>query len=397
MVESLASLTAAEDDMLGAVVQKRSKIVFRRGEGMHLFDSDDRRFLDMTSAQGVAMLGHAHPLMREALERQAALLMSLPSFLYGETRGRFLQKLSEVLPPHLPHVYLCNSGSEAIEVAIKFAKLATGRTSLVAASKGFHGRTAGAFTLTWSPKTKERFAPLLPDVSHTPYNRPERLSEAVSEETAGFFLEVVQGEGGVNQGSDEFLREAQNACREQGALLIVDEIQTGFGRTGKWFGFQHSDLEPDIVCLAKGLGAGFPMGAVAYSSKVREKLFLGAHGSTFGGNPLACAAGLAALTAYQDLDIIGNAQRMGEYLFQILQEKLAGMRVVRQIRGRGLLIGVELRTLAGPFMKQLMEEHQVLVLNAGPRVLRLLPALIVEPSHADEAAEAMATVLGAKA
>ena len=395
METSHAALAALEEQILGGVVAKRNQVVFQRGEGMFLFDTEGNKYLDFTSAQGVAFLGHAHPVMQQALARQAAQLMSLPSFLYGETRGLFLQKLAEILPPHLPHVYLCNSGAEAVEVALKFARLATGRTSLVAASKGFHGRTAGALSLTWAPKTKEQFAPLLPAVTHTPYNRADKLADTVTEDTAGLFLEVVQGEGGVNVGQTEFLQHAQQVCRSRKTLLIVDEIQTGFGRTGHWFGFQHDNLQPDIVCMAKGLGAGFPMGAVAFTAEVQERLFVGAHGSTFGGNPLACAAGLAALTAYQELDTVGNALCMGEYLLHGLRKKAGHLRIVRDIRGRGLLLGIELRTHAGPLLQTLMLEHGMLMLNAGPRVLRLLPPLIVEQQHADTAIDAVSSVLAA--
>jgi len=390
-----AALVALEDQMLGGVVAKRSPIVFRSGEGMFLFDTQGHKYLDFTSAQGIAFLGHAHPVMQQALARQAAQLTSLPSFLYGETRGRFLQKLAAILPPHLPHVYLCNSGAEAIEVALKFARLATGRDALVAASKGFHGRTAGALTLTWSPKTKERLAPLWPTATYTTYNRADTLADAVTEHTAALFLEVVQGEGGVNGGQTEFLQRAQAVCREREALLVIDEIQTGFGRTGHWFGFQHDDLRPDIVCMAKGLGAGFPMGAVAFTTAVQERLFVGAHGSTFGGNPLACAAGLAALTAYQELDTVGNALRMGEYLLHGLRHKAGPLRIVRDVRGRGLLLGIELRTHVRPFLQTLMLEHRILMLNAGPRVLRLLPPLVLEQRHADMAIDAVCSVLAA--
>lgn len=395
METSPLELAAVEDLMLGGVVAKRNQVIFQSGEGMYLIDVDGRRYLDLTSAQGIAFLGHSHPVMQQALARQASQLSSLPSFLYGVTRGKFLQKLAEILPPHLPHVYLCNSGSEAVEIALKFARLATGRAPLVATSKGFHGRTAGALSLTWSPKTKDQFAPLLPDVTHTPYNVPDRLADAVTEKTAGLFLEVVQGEGGVNIGQTEFLQRAQQVCRTQGALLIIDEIQTGFGRTGQWFGFQHDELIPDIVCMAKGLGAGFPMGAVAFTADVKEALFLGAHGSTFGGNPLACAAGLAALTAYQDLDTVGNSHRMGEYLLRGLRDRIGNLRIVREVRGRGLILGLELRTHVKPFLQTLMVEHGVLVLNAGPRVLRLLPPLIIEREHADAAIDAISSVLEA--
>lgn len=395
MCTSIADLAELEERMYGGVVVKRNHIVFERGEGMSLYDTNGRQYLDFTSAQGVAFLGHSHPILQQALSQQSSKLISLPTFLCSEARGLFLKKLAEFLPSHLPFVYLCNSGSEAVEIALKFSCIATGRSSLAATTKGFHGRTAGAMSLTWSPKSRDGFLPLLPSVSHAPYNRPDRIQDAVSEETAGFFLEAVQGEGGVNVGKTDFMQRAQEVCRSKGALLISDEIQTGFGRTGHWFGFQHSDLHPDIVCMAKGLGAGFPMGAVAYTAEVQEKLYAGVHGSTFGGNPLACAIGLTALSAYQDLDTVGNAQAMGKYLLQGLKEKTSNLRIVREVRGRGLLLGIELRTHAGPFIQALMMDHGILVLNAGPRVLRLLPPLVMEKCHADVAINAISSVLAA--
>jgi acetylornithine/LysW-gamma-L-lysine aminotransferase len=203
----------------------------------------------------------------------------------------------------------------------------------------------------------------------------------------------VQGEGGVNVGDPAYLRAAQELCRERGALLIVDEIQTGFGRTGAWFACEHAGLEPDMIALAKGIGAGFPMGALAYTARVRESLFVGAHGSTFGGNPLACAAGLAALATYKAEDIPARARRMGGLLMARLRAELAGRAVVREIRGLGLLVGIELREKVAPYLKALMVEHGVIALPAGPQVLRLLPPLIVDEEEIELAARAVGEVL----
>lgn len=389
----MATLAAAEERLAGGLVPRRNDRVFQRGEGVYLFDMAGQCYLDFTSAQGIALLGHAHPAIAQAIAAQASTLVSLPSFLYGEARARFLGKLSSLLPAHLQHVYLCNSGAEATEAALKLAHLATGRQGLAAATKGFHGRTLGALALSWTPKSRQPFASWLPSVTHIPYNRPEALPDAVTENTAALFLEVIQGEGGVNIADTGFLQQAQAICRQTGALLVMDEIQTGLGRTGYWFGYEHAGLQPDIVCLAKGLGGGFPLGAVAFSDAVHAHLFPGAHGSTFGGNPLACAAGYAALSAYERLGTVPHAACMGEVLMQSLQERLGHLRIVRDIRGRGLIVGIELRTRAGPFMKSLLETHRVLVLNAGPRILRLLPPLIIEQEHVDKVVDALAAVL----
>ncbi len=390
---SAAELAAIEAEVGGGLFVKRGDMVFSHGEGMYLFDTDGQQYLDFTAAQGVAMLGHAHPGVAQAIAAQAGRLMVLPSILYGDIRARFMGKLREILPSHLPHVFLCNSGAEAIEASLKFARLVTGRSQLVAATRSFHGRTTGALALTWNPKSKAPFQPLLPDVAMTPYNKPEALAQDVTKDTAALFLEVIQGEGGVHLASDEYLQTAQAVCREQGALLVIDEIQTGLGRTGFWFAHQHAGLQPDLICMAKGLGAGFPVGAVAFTPEINRHMYMGVHGSTFGGNPLACAAGLATLTTYQAENVIDHAQQMGQYLMAGVQRRLQDRRVVRAIRGRGLIVGIELRTRVGPYMKSLLQDHHILVLNAGSRILRLLPPLIVEKPHVDEVLDALSTVL----
>lgn len=382
-----------EESILGGTTSRRGETVMVRGQGCYLWDADGRRYLDLTAAQGVAMLGHAHPALVQAIAEQAQALIACPNFFYNDARARFAAKLMEVLPDHLNHVFLANSGAESIDGALKFARLTTGRTGIVAAMRSFHGRTIGALSLTWEPKYRKPFLPML-EVSHVPYNNLDRLDQAVGEQTAAVVLETLQGEGGVNLGRADFLEGAQRLCRERGALLIIDEIQTGFGRTGKWFGFEHFDLQPDIICLAKGLGSGFPMGAIAYTQQVRDALYPGAHGSTFGGNPLASAAGYAAIQTYQDEDLIDRAARMGELLRARLEEALAGLPLVREIRGTGLMIGIELRQRVGRYLKALMEEHAVLALPAGSNVLRLLPPLIISEEEIEQGVDAIAAVLG---
>ena len=388
---SALDLAAVEERIAGGTTQRRGEAVMARGEGCWLWDTAGRRYLDLTAAQGVAMLGHCHPVLSRAIAEQAHTLISCPNFFYQETRARFVDKLASVLPQHLGHVFLANSGAEAIDGAIKFARLATGRTGLVAAMRSFHGRTVGAVSLTWEPKYRKPFEPLL-EVAHVPYNNLEKLAEAVTENTACVVLEVVQGEGGVHVGDAAFLQGAQQLCRERGALLVLDEIQTGFGRTGRWFGLEHYGLEPDIICLAKGLGAGFPMGAIAYTEPVQAALYSGAHGTTFGGNPLACAAGLAALQVYQE-GVIEQAAGRGRLLFDRLNAVLGERRIVREVRGLGLMLGIELREKAGRYLKALMDDHGVLALPAGSNVLRLLPPLVISEEEIEIGVQAIASVL----
>lgn len=383
---------ALEERVLGGTVTRRGDVVITRGEGAWLVDTEGRRYLDMTAAQGVAMLGHAHPKLAAAIAEQAQMLISCPSFLYNETRARFVEALTEVLPAHLPHAMLLNSGSEAMDGALKLARLVTGRTAYVAANKGFHGRTMGALSVTWEPNYRKPFFPLA-ETTHVPFNNLERLEAAITEETAAVVLEVVQGEGGVHLGDGDYLRSAQALCRERGALLIVDEIQTGFGRTGKWFAIEHAGLQPDIMTLAKGLGGGFPMGALAYTARVREHLYAGAHGSTFGGNPLACAAGLSAIRTYQEEHVIENAAQTGGWLLEELRARLANRTVVREVRGLGMMVAIDLREKVAPYLKALMLDEGVIALPAGATVLRLLPPLNLAQSEAEIAVAAIARVL----
>ena len=389
-----ANLAEIEERLLGGTTQRRGDAVFSRGEGCWLWDTEGRRYLDLTAAQGVAMLGHCHPVLSDALAKQAHTLIACPNFLYNDTRAKFAAKLEEVLPPHLNHVFLANSGAEAIDGGLKFARLVTERTGIIATMRSFHGRTVGAVSMTWEPKYRKPFEPLL-DVTHVPYNNLEKLDAALDDSIGVVVLETVQGEGGVNVGEAEFLQGAEKLCRERGALLMIDEIQTGFGRTGKWFGHQHFGLEPDIICMAKGIGGGFPMGAIAYNDRVNDRLYQGAHGSTFGGNPMASAAGLASLQIYQDEKVIEHAAEMGELLFERLNATLLDRMVVREIRGMGLMVGIELREKAGRYIKTLMDDYGVLVLPAGSNVIRLLPPLIITPDELEIGIQALAGVLPA--
>jgi LysW-gamma-L-lysine/LysW-L-ornithine aminotransferase len=378
-----------EERILGGTTSRRGDAIFVRGEGCWLIDSTGRRYLDLSAAQGVAMLGHCHPRVSEAVARQAHTLMLCPNYLYNDQRAAFAEALVSVLPKHLGHVFLANSGAEAVDGALKFARLATRRPRFVATTKGFHGRTVGALSVTWEPKYREGFQPLL-DTTHVPFNDVAALDGAVDDSTAAVILEVVQGESGVNVGTHDFLHAAQGFCRERGAIFIVDEIQTGFGRTGRWFGFEHAGLEPDIICMAKGLGGGFPMGAFAYTSAIRDVLYQGAHGSTFGGSPLACAAGLAALEVYRGEDLIARSATHGARMLDALRTVLGDAAVVRDVRGIGLMIAIELRSKVAPILKSLMLEHGIVALPAGATVLRLLPPLVISEEEIELGVAAIA-------
>jgi acetylornithine/LysW-gamma-L-lysine aminotransferase len=371
-------------------VYSKRPITLVRGSGATLYDDAGRAYLDCGSGIGVANIGHCHPAVVAAIAQQAATLTVCPEAFHNDQRAQFQAELAGVLPAGMDRLFLCNSGTEAVEAALKFARLSTGRTGVVAAMRGFHGRTMGALSATWEPHYREPFAPLVPDFGHVPYNNLARLDAAVTAQTAAVLLEVVQGEGGVRPADGEFLRGAQRLCRERGALLIVDEIQTGFGRTGRMFACEHFDLEPDLLCMAKALGGGLPMGAVGIGPRV-DALISGSHGSTFGGNPLACAAARAALAVIQGESLAGQAAEKGAWLIEQLRGIGSGR--VREVRGLGLMVGVELKEKVAPILQTLMHDHAIIALNAGTSVLRLLPPLVITWDELERLVAALRVVL----
>ncbi|MBI5956631.1 MAG: acetylornithine/succinylornithine family transaminase [Chloroflexi bacterium] len=366
-------IKALEDRHSTGVYPKRD-VVMVRGEGAYLWDADGRRYIDCVGGQGTANVGHANPYVARALAQQALRLISCTEIFYNEERALLMSKLAAIAPPGLERVFLCNSGAEAIEGAIKFARLATGRKGIVAAMRGFHGRTMGALSATWEGKYREPFEPLVPGFSHVPYNNPGALTAAVDEDTAAVLLEIVQGEGGVRPATAEFLSSAQQVCRARGVLLVIDEVQTGFGRTGRMFACEHYGLAPDILCLAKSIAGGLPMGAVLVGERVPQLPRL-VHGSTFGGNPLTAAAALAAIQYMEDYHLAQRAKDLGAFLLDALRQLRSPL--IREVRGLGLLVGMELKAKVTPYLRALMEEG-VLALPAGDTVLRLLPPLVIE-------------------
>ena len=364
-------------------------IAIVRGEGARLWDSDGNEYLDCVGGQGAANLGHGNPAVAEAIAAQARALISCPEMFYNDKRAQLMERLVGLAPAGLTRVYLCNSGTEAVEAAFKFAWAATRRRGIVAAMRGFHGRTMGALSATWEKKYREPFEPLVSGFRHIPYNDLAALEAAVGDQTAAVILEVVQGEGGVRPGAPEFLLGAQRLCRERGALLIVDEVQTGFGRTGAMFACQHYGLQPDLLCLAKSLAGGLPMGAVLFGERV-GLLPAQIHGSTFGGNPLACAASLAAMDYLEAHHLADRAAELGAWFLARLRQIQSPL--IREVRGLGLMVGIELKQKATPYLQALMRQG-VLALPAGLTVLRFLPPLVVTQAQLARAADAVEQVL----
>jgi len=369
-------------------VYAKQTLTIVRGQGASLFDVDGVEYLDCSSGHGVANLGHAHPKIAEALYKQASTLITLFESFPNDQRAQLMEKIT-TLVPGLDRVFFCNSGTEAVEAAFKFARISTGRKNFIAAMRAFHGRTYGSLSATFNKKYREGFEPLLPGVSHVSYNNIEALDKAVNEETAAVILEVVQGEGGVYPASLEYIQAARRICDERGALLIVDEIQTGFGRTGKMFAVQHYGVMPDLLTCAKSLAGGVPMGAVLIGANIKN-LVPGVHGSTFGGNPLSCAAANAALDVILGEDLPGQAAAKGAYLME--KVKKIESPNIREVRGMGLMIGIEMKQKVTPYIK-ILQGKKIIALNAGLTVIRLLPPLVITYEQIDHLVEVLTEVI----
>ena len=369
-------------------VYAKQPVVFVRGQGASLFDSDGVEYLDCAAGHGVANLGHGHPKIAEALYLQASRLITLFETFPNDQRAELVRRITSLVEG-LDRVFLCNSGTESVEAAFKFARISTGRTNIVAAMRAFHGRTYGSLSATYNRKYRDGFEPLVPGFCHVPYNNIDALDQAVTPETAAVILEVVQGEGGVYPASVEYIQAARRICDERGALLIVDEIQSAFGRTGRMFAIQHYGVTPDMLTCAKSLAGGVPMGAVLIGERV-QNLTPGVHGSTFGGNPLSCAAALAALTVMEEEDLPSQAEAKGRYLLEKLKEIQSP--AIREIRGLGLMIGIELKQKVAPYIRAMQEKH-IIALNAGMTVIRLLPPLVITCEQIDHLVSVLTEVL----
>ena len=372
-----------------AGVMPRRDVVIVRGEGARLWDEEGREYIDCVAGHGVAIVGHCNPAVVEAVTRQAGTLITCPQIFYNDQRAALLRRLASLGPPGLDRAFLCNSGTEAVEAAIKFARLCTGRPGIIATMRGFHGRTLGALSATWNKKYREPFEPLVPGFTHVPYDNLDAVKSEMGEQTAGIIVEIVQGEGGVHPGSTEYFQGLRQLCDERGALLIADEVQTGFGRTGRLFACEHHELVPDVLCLAKGIAGGVPMGAAVLGPRV-QGLKPSVHGTTFGGNPLSCAAALATIDYILEQDLPGRAAEEGEWLLHRLQAVVSPC--IRAVRGIGLMIGLELRERVQPYLTALMDRG-VLALPAGRTVIRLLPPLVIEREELEVVACAIDEVL----
>jgi acetylornithine/LysW-gamma-L-lysine aminotransferase len=379
----------AEQEALYQIpLYKKRDIALVRGEGVHIWDAEGTRYLDMMSNYGVAVLGHAHPAVTAAIAEQAARLLSCHQSFFNDVRARFLTSLCLLLPEHLQHVSFANSGAEAVEAALKYVRAATGKAAVVATRRGYHGRTLGALSVTGEPKHRTPFEPLLAGIGHIPFGDLDAAQQALTD-AAAIIVEPIQGESGVRPATREYLQELRRICDETGTLLILDEIQTAF-RTGRAWAFEHYGILPDIMALAKPLANGLPIGVTVVSEAVNLRIPPGSHGSTFGGNPLVCAAGVATLEVLSDPAFLHHVRTVGEMFLQRLRD--IGHPLIREVRGIGLMAAVELKRNASPVLQR-MQEHGVLAIPAGSTSVRFLPPLIVEEEHVLHAADVLERAL----
>ena len=383
--------TSEIEQSLGTGLYASREITLVKGDGATVWDDSGKQYIDCTAGAGVANIGHSHPALVEAIHEQAGSLITCAGVFANDVRVRCMEKLISISPPGLDRVYLCNSGAESIEAAIKFSRQSTGRKNVVSAMRGFHGRTLGALSATHRKEYQEPFAPLVPGFLAVPFNRVEAMEKAVDADTAAVILELVQGEGGVRPADPDYVTAVGRICRESGALLIIDEIQTGFCRTGKMFTAEYYDVSPDIFCISKAMAGGIPMGAVLVNRRIQTAT--GTHGTTFGGNPLSCAACLAAIDVMESESLAQRAADLGDEFARRLSSY--ELKQVREIRQMGLMIGIEIRKKVTPLLREL-QELGILALPAGQTVLRLLPPLVITQEQMETVLETVVSVLQAQ-
>ncbi|MDD9954129.1 MAG: aspartate aminotransferase family protein [Candidatus Woesearchaeota archaeon] len=359
-----------------------------KGKNALLWDTDGNEYIDCIAGHGVANVGHCNEAVVAAITKQANELITCPYVLENDVRMQLEKKLAAITPSNLTKTFLCNSGAEAVEAALKCARFTTGKTDVIGTVRGFHGRTMGSLSATHKPFYKEGFEPLVPGFSWVPYNNLEKLEAAITEETAAVILEPVQGEGGVRVADDAYLQGVQKLCNENGILLILDEVQAGFCRTGKMFACEHAGVQPDMLCLAKAIAGGVPLGALVCSDAIKPPI--AKHGTTFGGNPLAAAAGLAAIQYMEAHNLAVAAEERGALFEKLFTQQTFSQ--VREFRRKGLMIGIELREKVKPYLDALQTEG-VLALPAGPTVMRFLPPLTISKEEIERVVAAVVKVL----
>ena len=366
--------------------------VIVKGAGCYIYDADGNEILDMFPGWAVSGIGHCHPKVVQAIQTQAAKLLHMDNTFYMEPQGQIAQLLSE--RAFGGKCFFCNSGAEANEAAMKLARIHTaeGKYKFITAQGGFHGRTFATVTATAQPNKHKGFQPMLPGFSYVPFNDIEALEKAFSDEVAAVMIEPIQGEGGINIATAEYMQAVRRLCDNNGAVMILDEVQTGMGRTGKWFGYQHYDVAPDIITMAKALGGGVAIGAMMAKAEVAASFVPGTHASTFGGNPLACAAAIAVAEAIEEENLLQNAEKIGKYTTAKLEELKQKHSVIDHIRGIGLMIGIQLNRAGADIVSKCLQKG--LRINCTQdTILRFMPPMTVTEKEIDKAVEILDAVL----
>ena len=381
----------SEDQFMGNLYQ-RFPVTIEKGVGAHVWDMDGKEYIDCMGGYGVALVGHKNQRVNDAIKQQIDKIITVHSSLYNKTREEFLTTLIGLAPKDLTQVHLNNSGAEAIEAAMKFARKFTGKKGMVAMKGSYHGKSFGALSLTFNPKYRKAFAPLVEKVSFASFGDIESLRSVVDDDTAFIILEPIQGESGIIVAPDNFLQEVRKLCDEKGIVLIFDEIQAGLGRTGRLWACDHWNTAPDILCLAKGIAGGVPMGATLVKPNILASINKGEHSSTFGGNPISCAAGTAALKAITEDGLIENSEKIGKKFKEGLEELKEKHTMIREIRGKGLMIGVEMKFEVRDILMSLIKKG-ILMLYSGRNILRILPPLVISEDDVTKVLHALDSVL----
>jgi acetylornithine/LysW-gamma-L-lysine aminotransferase len=380
-----------EDKFMGNLYQ-RFPVTIEKGVGAHVWDTNGKEYIDCMGGYGVALVGHKNERVNNAIKEQIDKIITVHSSLYNKTREEFLTTLIGLAPKELTQVHLNNSGAEAIEAAMKFARKFTGKIGMIAMKGSYHGKSFGALSLTFNPKYRKAFAPLVEKVSFASYGDIESLRSVIDEDTAFVILEPIQGESGIIVAPDGFLQDVRKLCDEKGIVLIFDEIQAGLGRTGRLWACDHWNTAPDILCLAKGIAGGVPMGATLVKPNILSSISKGEHSSTFGGNPISCAAGTAALKAITEDGLIENSEKMGKLFREGLEKLKEKHTMIREIRGKGLMIGIEMKFEVKDILFGLIKKG-VLMLYSGRNILRILPPLVISEEDVTKVLHALDLVL----
>jgi acetylornithine/LysW-gamma-L-lysine aminotransferase len=365
----------SEDKYLGNLYQ-RFPVTIEKGLGAHVWDINNKEYIDCMGGYGVALVGHRNERVVSAIKSQIDKIITVHSSLYSKTREEFLETLFKIAPKGLTQAHLNNSGAEAIEAGMKFARKFTGKKGMVSMNGSYHGKSMGALSLTFNPKYRKSFQPLVDKVTFSPFGNIESLRDTIDDDTAFIILEPIQGESGIHVAPDGFLQDVRKLCDDNGILLIFDEIQAGLGRTGRMWASEHWDTVPDILCIAKGIAGGVPMGVTMVRPDILDCISKGEHSSTFGGNPLSCAAGTATLQALTQDGLIDNADKMGKLFREGLERLKEKHTIIREIRGKGLMIGIELKFEVKNILMEGIEKN-LLLLYSGRNILRLLPPLVI--------------------